>query len=354
MLPAAGYGQALLASDIVFGAWDADTETFTRDDAAREAVQVLSNQLSERGNPIRNILLGILGFDTFDAVRTAVFVAELDGCYTDGFIARGVVDFQSNNDFVSDFCIHSNDHVSLNNNNSFGPEVIVSMPDLDDLDVPNSGMASNPGLEEALRIDGKSIDVVDMVPAIINDLSGAYGEYLPDYVHNYVPKNLNGKKKVSPTDLYANSVNVVSCQGNSGLTLEDGVYQNMVIVSECDIKFSQGVALEDVVVATTDTSDRSMNAPSGLQIGKNDNCMPGGGAVLLTKGGFSAASGLNIFGSQVIAMKDIDFSANADGIDGASLVAGGRIDTTSNGQMGRCPDDGSGAMYTVKSVRMVY
>lgn len=50
----------------------------------------------------------------------------------------------------------------------------------------------------------------------------------------------------------------------------------------------------------------------------------------------SFASGLMVFGSQLIASGDIDFAANANGIMGASMIAGGRIDGTSNMDMGFC------------------
>jgi Flp pilus assembly protein TadG len=131
MLPDAYY--------ISFGDWDTATSTFTANPGSKGAVQVYANQLESRGNEIRNIVLGMIGFDSFESVRSTVFTTYLDPCYTNGFQANGVVDIQSNNTYVNNFCIHSNSYVSLNNVNSFGPNVRVSMPDLANLQLPNSG-----------------------------------------------------------------------------------------------------------------------------------------------------------------------------------------------------------------------
>ena len=43
-----------------------------------------------------------------------------------------------------------------------------------------------------------------------------------------------------------------------------------------------------------------------------------------------------MFGGQLIARGNVDFAARADGIEGASIIAGGVIDGTSNSTMSRC------------------
>ena len=71
-------------------------------------------------------------------------------------LAEDVVEIQSNNSYFNGFCIHSNSWVEVNNNNFFEPGTIVSMPDMDDLVVPNDGLdeEKNEGLVDALR-EGK-------------------------------------------------------------------------------------------------------------------------------------------------------------------------------------------------------
>ena len=60
----------------------------------------------------------------------------------------------------------------------------------------------------------------------------------------------------------------------------------------------------------------------------------------MTTGGMKFTADLRLYGGQLIAKKAISFSANADGIEGASIISGETIDGTSNMNMGFC--DGSG------------
>ena len=53
-------------------------------------------------------------------------------------------------------------------------------------------------------------------------------------------------------------------------------------------------------------------------------------------GGMQFASGLEIYGSQILAMGDVSFAAQADGIEGVSIVSNGKISGTSNMNMGFC------------------
>lgn len=48
------------------------------------------------------------------------------------------------------------------------------------------------------------------------------------------------------------------------------------------------------------------------------------------------AANLAVFGSQLVATGDLVFAARADGIKGASMIAGGLISGTSNMSMGFC------------------
>ena len=80
---------------------------------------------------------------------------------------------------------------------------------------------------------------------------------------------------------------------------------------------------------------------SHTQMGLDDACDPGGGSAIWTYGSFQATSGLEGYGAQILALGDIDFTANADGMEGVSFIAGGMIDGTSNGDMGFCDGDGT-------------
>ena len=144
------------------------------------------------------------------------------------------------------------------------------------------------------------------------------------------------RNSVGPTNFTTGRIHFRTCTNGGRLTLGSGTYRQMVLVTNCEVRFSQGVILEDVVIATTNTGSNSFNSPSGLQIGRNDNCANGGGAQLVTKGGVRFAAGLSMYGGQIIAVGNVEFAANANGIMGASIVSGGEISGTSNMDMGFC------------------
>ena len=80
-MPPARHGDALLPQDIEFGIWDAATRTFTPDPGARGAVRVSAHRIAERDNPVRNLLLRMAGFPTFDLSRAAVYVTYQPTCF---------------------------------------------------------------------------------------------------------------------------------------------------------------------------------------------------------------------------------------------------------------------------------
>ncbi|MCX7568007.1 Tad domain-containing protein [Sulfitobacter sp. F26169L] len=369
MLPESVYGAvALSTADIVFGNWDADTAEFTADINSKNAVWVQAEMSKIRGNPSRNFLLRLIGYDTFDVGVETVYTTYYPPCFTEGFVAEEVVDIQSNNSFTDGFCIHSNEYVSLNQNNYFEPGTVVSMPDLADLDIPKSGFEKNEGLQTALRGGAYRLRLLNDLPDIINSFWSGEAEHLPPYVYSGTPYSVSSStlavpdpdgnnsykgQGLTPQHFEPNSVNRFNCSGSGKITLQAGTYSNFVLVTDCQIKFANGVVLADVVVATTNTSATSFNTPSGLSIGRDDNCAPGGGATLMTLGGFNAASSLNVFGGQILAIGDIEFAANADGIEGVSFVSYGMIDGTSNMNMGFCQNRGMENAYRAEYFRTV-
>lgn len=222
------------------------------------------------------------------------------------------------------------------------------MPRLSELDLPQSGFETNTGLEAALRSGSYRLRVVNRLEKIISGLTNGDWDYLPDYIVSNVPINLKGKK-FGEDDFTEGRIHTVWCSNNGKLTLDlNDPLTGVVLVTNCEIKFSQGAVLEDVVIATTHTGARSINSPSSLQVGRDDDCAVGGGAQLLTMGGMNFPADLMLYGGQLIAKGDIEFAANADGIEGASIIAGGEISGTSNMDMGFCGtgmEDNFEAMY---------
>lgn len=351
-LPAARNGNALIAEDIEFGVWDAENSVFTPDPSSKSAVRVSAYRILQRENAIRNLLLGMVGFDTFDLRRTAVYITYKPTCFREGFVADGMVDVQSNNSFQNGFCIHSNDHVKVSSNNFFGDNTIVSMPNTDHLQLPRSGFETNIGLEEALRDNGYQIMVLNRLQEIVTNLSSNSTETRPDYItYGGVPEVLDGQN-VTGSEFQPGKSYYVACSGNSTMFINNGgVIRDTTIVTNCPIKFGQGTTLENVVMATTNTGDKSVSAPSTLQLGKNDKCAKGGGAQILTLGGLDAAADLRMYGGQIIAKGNVAFAANANGIEGASIIAGGTISGTSNMTMGFC-GDGMEDSFTAEYFRL--
>ncbi|MFZ5962148.1 pilus assembly protein TadG-related protein [Thalassococcus sp. BH17M4-6] len=352
-LPQELHGQAITAADIEFGTWDDTSASFTPDDAARGAVRVTARRTEARANFVPNLMLQAVGYAGFDVETAAVFRLWEPPCFLNGFMARNIVDTQSNNVFGSYFCMHGNDNVSLNNNSLFEDGAVVSMPDLANLDIPASGLDSNQGLAEALRAAWYPFTLLERVDDVVADLLTGGDMFAPGQISGLAPITISAKK-LSPLSFAPSRLHTaLGCSGNQMITLEGGIYEGFVLVTNCKVKFAQGVELRDVIIASTSTDEKAFNSPSSLVLGLDDNCAPGGGAVLLTYGGFSVAAELAVHGSQVIALKDIDFAAQAQGIKGVSMIAGNNVNTTSNVQMNGCPPSGVDHVLTETVVRMV-
>lgn len=344
-LPSERYGTILTPDDIVFGTWDEDEQKFTPDANSKTAVLVTSRMLKSRANSVGTFLLKLVGVGYFDLNRDAVFMAYQPGCLSQGFVARNRVYVRSNNTYVENFCIHSNDHVAIRQNNTFEPGVIVSMPNLGDLDLPASGFQNNPGLQDALRTATLDLSIVDQVPAMLAGLATRTSEWSPDYIKNSSVINLN-PNNLKANDFKKGRIHRITCNGsgnNAKVTIPMNTLINeAVVLTNCEVKFAKGVRLEDAVMATSSTSPDSFNGSSGVQVGRNDNCADGGGAKLITRGGMRFPAKLAVYGGQLLAQGTIQFAAQANGIEGASFIAGDEIEGTSNMTMGYC-SNGAGA-----------
>jgi Flp pilus assembly protein TadG len=335
-MPVAAFGNVLHDADITFGNYDHDTKVFTPSPGSRNAVEVTTRRTLATDNAIPTYLLRIVGLDDWNISTTSVFTTYIPSCLREGFVSESVVDLQSNNSYSNGFCVHSNSYVSLNSNNYFEPGTIVSMPDENDIELPNSGFTSNDGLQDALRSGSWNIRIIDRIASIINALDAFDSLYLPEYITSYTKKILPSRN-VTQSDLIPGKVHTFSCTGGADLTIKANVIvENVVIVTTCSIKFEQGVVVKNAVIATRSNSSRSITAASGLQIGENDNCAAGGGAQLVTMGSMNFPADLRIYGGQLLAYNNVSFAANANGIQGAAIVAGGEISGTSNMAMGFC------------------
>ena len=159
-------------------------------------------------------------------------------------------------------------------------------------------------------------------------------------------------KKAAPEDFTEGRIHLVTC-GNPGLQLENGLYQNVIIIANCKISFVGGQFENAIVVSTSTHADamKSSSANGGVRLGAVDNCDEGGGTIFLSHGGVDFSAGMEMHGSQIIAAKGVQFAANADGIRGASIVSGGRIDGTSNMEFAFC-GGGMGHVFQAEYFRL--
>lgn len=334
-MPEAAYGAVLRAEDVEFGHWDYATKTFTVNPYSIEAVRVRPGRTEARGNAVAAYLFRFVNEPFWDLAAQAVFVTFDPHCFREGFVGDDVVDIQSNNGFENGFCVHSNRYVSVNSNNTWEPGTVVSMPDSTNIDLPRSGFVSNEGLQAALRNGYYRLRVLNQLEAIYDDLYFASGDFLPDYVSGSAPIVISDWN-LDASDFVPGRVHRVNCS-NHDINIAGGTtLRHVVMITDCDVKFGNGVTLEDSVIMSRSTNDKSIYAASSLQIGKNDNCAEGGGAQIITYGGMDVPSDLRFYGGQVIARKAVDFSANSGGIQGASIVSGSTISGTSNMSMGFC------------------
>lgn len=367
-MPRSYFGEVLTAQDIEFGVWDAATRTFTPDESSRSAVRVRTHRDEAGQNAVRTFLLKFAGYDAFDIRTASVFETYVPDCLREGFVAEDMVDIQSNNTYRNGFCIHSNDVVSMNNNNYFEQGTVVSMPDSTRLDMPPSGETSNEGLMQALRYGAIQIRLVNalrQVPATpfltgsqamwgFIQLAAQDGQL--DYVTG-TPRQIaivNGRPAPSsPANdsvqagrdlldrdgalaLRPNAVNYVSCSSASTQLQIRQALSNVVIITNCQVAFGSGGALEDGMIATLNLSRSSFSGAADTRIGRIDGCAAGGGAQLISLGGMNFASGISIHGGQLLALEEISFAANGDGLRGTSIISGDTVSGTSNMQMGLC------------------
>ncbi|WP_370160399.1 Tad domain-containing protein [Limimaricola soesokkakensis] len=351
-MPKSRFGEFIRPSDFEFGSYDYVSRSFVPDAASRKSMRVNTARLQARSNPVDSFFSQLIGHDSWDVRTAAVFVAFLPPCFREGFTAEGIVKVNSNNAYLNGFCLHSNTSVSMNNKNTFEPGTAVSMPNLDLLKIPASGFTHNTGLDAALKVETQDIREIRHLPDIIAGLSKPGSPHYPSYLTSSAIIDIS-KSKYTPSDFQAGRIYRLGCNGSTAkidpdITL---ILRKVVLLTSCDVQLGAGLALEDAVIATTSSSTASIKGPSGVRLGRIDNCQPGGGAQLLTLGGVSFSADLQMHGGQIIAKKDVGFTAGATGV-GLSVIAGGTIDGTSGMSMFACGERGMEGNFHIDHYRL--
>jgi len=177
--------------------------------------------------------------------------------------------------------------------------------------------------------------------------------HIPAYITSHAVIDINSRN-ISEANLTSGRIHRINCSGNQQLAIANNAFlQNVVIVTNCRTSFGNGARMENAILATSHIGDKSINGPNGVQIGRNDNCGTGGGAQLITMGSMDFASGLKVFGGQLLARNNILFTADGGGIQGASFVAGNAVQGTSNMSMEGCGGRGMEGNFREMYARLV-
>jgi len=369
-MPSGKYGNVLKSSDIKFGSWDRDAQVFTVKPGSRDAVMVSTERYASNGNAVSTYLLGLIGMNTWDVSSQSVFETYYPMCFREGFVSQDRAEIQSNSVYGAGFCIHSQSYVKASSNNIFEKGVVVSMPDRADIELPSSGYESNVGLADALRDGSYKLRILSRIEDIYAGLAdpqdpnfgimtseneiGDKNDYYRAYIKNKQPINLNYKFDAEAGTFSPGRIHVVRCKKDK-MTYDlraGSVLKNAVLITDCRLTFQAGATVEDAVIFSDNSESTAVRGSSGVKIGADDHCAEGGDVQIVTLGSVSFASAAEIYGSQIIAVGDIELTANADGLEGVSLVAGGTLDVTSNGAYGFCGGAGMQNNYEAAYFRL--
>ncbi|WP_137703097.1 TadE/TadG family type IV pilus assembly protein [Marimonas lutisalis] len=338
VLPTDIHGDALKTSDIDFGTWDPVTETFKIEESSRDAVRVVATRSGARGNAVSTFLLKIIGFDAFDLERYTVYETFIPTCFREGFVAEDVINVTSSNTYKSYFCLHSNTYVSVNSYNVFEAGSIVSMPDTDQLVLPSDGFETNEGLEQALREGGYQIRILDRIDEISEGVGDSTSPYYRSYISNSTPVSVDRQQKLDDTVFLPGRIYEINCtsSGQSAKIHAATKLSKVVIRTNCNLALGENVSLEDAVIINSNTAEKSVTGASGVRLGRDDSCAVGGDAQIVTYGGVEFPQYLSMYGGQIIAQGNVQFSSDANGIEGASIISGGTISGTTDMVMAFC------------------
>ena len=352
-LPESMHGNAIQESDIQFGYWDAATNSFSIDDTSRDAVLINTSRVASRNNSISTFFLNLIGFSKWEIREQSVFEVHIPNCYLEGMVAEVGIEIQSSNTFMEPFCLHSNGWMNFSNGNNFHNGTHVSIPNLADL---NADYASNNGLMDAAhKGDERVLRIVQRIQGIYDGIQNPSSRYYRDYITNSTPIVIDPKDGMDMSIWQEGRIHKYTCtKKNEAINFDsDLTLKNGVLITNCILKVS-GLTLENSTLITLNTEPDSINIPSGMTIGANDNCSPGGGAQLVTMGGVSVSSKMSLHGGQIIAAGDVNFTSHADGSWGASIVSGGQIDANSHNVMRSCGGDGMEASFQAAYFRLAY
>jgi hypothetical protein len=370
------YGAVLVEGDVDIGNWDASTHIFSTGGLVPDAVRVRTRRSMENENAVPVNFLRIIGLMNWNVTTYAIAQRFIPDCLlNDGLVARGEIDIAGNNTFRG-ICLHSQDHVEVQNHNKWEAGVSISMPDMDDFEVAQ--VKFNPGAMEALRediLDPRMVNDISNIIATLQDPVLDADDPLTDIVPDFVigttdvvtAKIVTGNEKfdfskyavASVDDAGPGVIIDITCKSdNKTVNIPKGIIlTDLVIISSCNINVGKGATLSDVTLAATGGNGKVATAnihfDADVVLGNDDDCAPGGGVQVFTTASVSSAAKLSLNGVQMVAAGNIQIAAKTDGINGISMQTGGKIKLASNGTFGGC-GAGTPRLFTVNYYRLVF
>lgn len=357
-------GHVVRPAEVYTGNWDKNTEQFTIDGSPLNAVRVVARRADTNSNPLATNFLRILSiwglpFDRWNINVDAVAIQFVPECLTrNGLVANNQVDVTSGGTF-NDICIHGQNEirdpghdyaVDLNNGNTYGEDVQVSMSDLNGLNGKTNLCDQNPGLCDpgTLKEGDMWATDTDYVNEIIAGLTEPDSTYMPDYMFDLTgasPEVMSGdgydENYAGPFLPY--HVYDINCSSpNKIFSLPDVVLDKVVIVADCQIHSSSNGVMISGVLATSAVGNgtkpldqNSIDFASGWTFGSVDFCTGGPGVAIYTSASASIVADTTVYGMRAVVGGNFNLTADGD-IAGISVEAADSISATANGDYTFC------------------
>jgi len=367
-MPTARFGDTVgQAEDIYLLHFDPDTRRLSNS-GPKNAVAVRANQLGERSNAVGTFLLSFAGLMSWDvnAVSVAAFDVSAECKGTDGIYGEARIRASSQNHFGNGYCVHSNDHVWLPQQNTFEAGSLVSMPDIADCGSKCTDTA-NPGIR-ATEINMIFPDFGDFIDATYDDFAasglaagtrketfysdrslgdlaplreaGVLGEYDQAWLGDVV--ELSHAEFHSLETLPSGLVYTVSCpsNGNSAgtkLTFDGSTarMRDAAVLTNCSLDFEDGSQVAgSLIVTTRASSSATVTAGQNVTIGDSvaGSCAPEDRTTIMSASGVNVPAKFAASNVTLIADDTVDIASSSslgETSYGLTIYATGEIDIAS-------------------------
>ena len=325
-MPQPKYGDVLIDSNVVTGNWDG--VGFTQGVAPTNAVRVTTSDVMPLffAAALNSLGVGVPASFTPSAQATALL--RPDKCYSNGFVAGGIIKMNSSNTFAAKFCVYGLGGVTMNNSNIFEAGTGVGMANLANL----SEGGNNPGLDDAKYQNDVAPPALGEAQHLIDELLAGSGPMgMPVTIASWPPA------VIVPGTLY-------HVTGAVDIQLGGGLLQDVGIVSDISITVKSNSNLRSVTLA----SPGPVNINSNVVFGDADFCATGDGKSLIISGGhvtgkeapLGTNSNITLYGVQMVSEGPIVMNSNLT-IIGASVQSTADITFNSQFAVSGCLDETS-------------